>query len=395
MNAFVRTAMTAAIAVVGATAAHAAGPNAPTANAYVETDLVSNQAGAPVKDPNLKNAWGVAFSPAASPFWIADNNAGLSTLYDGDGTIVPLVVKIPCPPKAGQGSACPTSAAPTGIVWSPTTNPASAFLVPGTKLPAAFIWSTEDGTVSAWAGGLSKNPDDAVLAVDNSETPSAKSGAVYKGLAFGVNIDSGPLLFATNFRAGTIDVFAPNQNSSGVGLSYKPATTTGGFKDPRIPAGYAPFGIQNIDGNLIVTYAKQDAVKHDDVAGEGHGFVDAFDTDGNLLQRLATRGGLNSPWGVARASYAFGPFSGDLLIGNFGNSWINALTPTGLVPLNGANGSPLVVAGGPGLWTLTLGGGMKSNPSTLYFTAGPNEEMNGRFGTITPASSSPPARSAN
>jgi uncharacterized protein (TIGR03118 family) len=382
----VAPAVIAAIAAAGVTPAHAAGS---ATNAYVETDLVSNQTGAPVKDPNLQNAWGVAFSPAGSPFWIADNNSGLSTLYDGNGTIVPLVVTIPCPPKAGEGSACPKSAAPTGLVWNPTTNPATAFLVPGTKLPAAFIWSSEDGTLSAWAEGLTKNPDDAVLAVDNSVTPNAKSGAVYKGLAVGVNINSGPLLFATNFRAGTIDVFAPNQNASGVGLSYKPATTSGGFKDSGIPAGYAPFGIQNIDGNLIVTYAKQNAVKHDDVAGEGHGFVDAFDTDGNLLQRLATRGGLNSPWGVARASYAFGFFAGDLLIGNFGNSWINALTPKGLVPLNGTTGSPLVVTGGPGLWTLTLGGGMKSNPSTLYFTAGPNDETNGRFGTITPADSPP------
>ena len=135
--------------------------------------------------------------------------------------------------------------------------------------------------------------------------------------------------------------------------------------------GYAPFGIQNIDGNLIVTYAKQNAVKHDDVSGAGHGFVDAFDTDGHLLQRLATRGGLNSPWGVARASFGFGKFAGDLLIGNFGNGWINALTPTGLVLLDDANGGPLFI---DGLWTLTLGGGAKSSPSTLYYTAGPNGE---------------------
>jgi uncharacterized protein (TIGR03118 family) len=376
---FLLPAALAAAAFTGVPAARAGDPAAVTPpNAYVATDLVSNQPGAPVKDPNLKNAWGVAFSPAASPFWISDNNSGLSTLYDGNGTIVPLVVTIPCPPKAGQGTSCPKLASPTGIIW----NPAKTFLVPGTAIQADFIFDTEDGTVSAWAGGLTTNPDDAVLAVDNSVTPSKKLGAVYKGLAFGVNANSGPLLFATNFRAGTIDVFAPNQNSSGTGLPFKSATTTGGFKDPGIPAGYAPFGIQNIDGNLIVTYAKQDAAKHDDVAGPGHGFVDAFDTDGNLLQRLATRGGLDSPWGVARASFAFGLFSGDLLFGNFGNGWINALTPKGLVLLNAANGTPLHI---DGLWTLTAGGGAMSSPSTLYFTAGPNAETNGRFGTIAPA----------
>jgi uncharacterized protein (TIGR03118 family) len=389
MNRSIRSVAPAAIAAIAVAGAIAAGTSVPAAaaeNAYTVTVLVSNQAGAPITDKNLQNAWGVAFTPAASPFWIADNNNGLATLYDGNGTIVPLVVTIPCPPKAGQGSSCPASAAPTGLVWNPTTNAKTAFLVPGTTIPASFIFDTEDGTISAWAGGLTTNPDTAVLAVDNSITPNAKLGAVYKGLAFGVN-ESGTFLFATDFRHATIDVFAPSQDASGKGLSYAPATTSGGFKDPGIPAGFAPFGIQNIDGNLIVTYAKQNAAKHDDVAGDGNGYVDAFDTDGHLLQRLASKGGLNSPWGVARASFAFGLFSGDLLIGNFGNSWINALTPTGLVPLQGTNGKPLVVVKGSGLWTLTLGGGAKSNPSILYFTAGPNDEMDGRFGTITPAKS--------
>jgi uncharacterized protein (TIGR03118 family) len=181
------------------------------------------------------------------------------------------------------------------------------------------------------------------------------------------------LLFATNFRAAKVEAYDQN---------FKPVTTSGGFSDPKIPLGYAPFGIQNIDGDLIVTYALQNSTKHDDMSGPGHGFVDAFDTDGNLLRRLATRGGLNSPWGVARASFAFGKFAGDLLFGNFGNGWINALTPTGLVTLNGKNGRPLFI---DGLWTLTAGGGAKSSPSTLYFTSGPNGEVDGRFGTIAPA----------
>jgi uncharacterized protein (TIGR03118 family) len=212
-------------------------------------------------------------------------------------------------------------------------------------------------------------PDAAVLAVDNSP------GAVYKGLVFGVNAN-GVFLFATNFRAGTVDVFDHN---------YQPVTTDGGFSDPSIPAGYAPFNIQNIDGDLFVTYAKQNAAKHDDVAGPGHGFVDVFDTDGHLLRRFASRGKLNSPWGVARASFAFGRFSGDVLVGNFGDGKINAFDSDGnfLATLKDAKGKPLVI---DGLWMLTLGGGRNSSSDTLYFTAGPNGETDGLFGTITPVS---------
>jgi len=363
-------------------------------NAYLVTPLVSDLASkVPVPDPNLKNAWGVAFTPAASPFWIADNNTGLSTLYDGDGTIVPLVVTIPCPPKAGQGSSCPNTASPTGMVWNPTTNTTTGFLVPGTNLPASFIWATEDGTISAWAGGLGNltpplPPDTAVLAVNNSTEPNAKLGAVYKGLAVGVsangvNVNGSTdfvFLYATNFRAGTIDVFAPNGSSG-----FKTVTTDGGFTDPGIPVGFAPFGIQNINGDLFVTYALQNAKKHDDMAGPGNGFVDVFDTDGHLLRRFASQGALNSPWGVARASSAFGMFSGQILVGNFGDGRINVFDSNGnfLTQLGNTNGKALAING---LWTLTLGGGAKSSSDTLYFTAGPNGETNGLFGTITPAS---------
>ncbi len=217
----------------------------------------------------------------------------------------------------------------------------------------------------------------AVIAVNNSA-----SGAVYKGLVFGTN-SKGVFLFATNFNAGTVDVFAPNGSAG-----FRAATNLeieGGFNDPSIPAGFAPFGIQNINGDLFVTYAKQNKAKHDDVAGPGNGFVDVFDTDGNLLRRFASRGALNSPWGVARASYAFGRFSGDVLVGNFGNGQINAFASNGnfLGALRDAKGKPLVI---DGLWTLTLGGGRTSSSDTLYFTAGPNDETNGLFGTITPVS---------
>jgi len=294
------------------------------ASRYIVTILTSDLPGAPNMDGVLQNAWGVAFTPGASPFWVADNATGCSTLYDGSGIAQPpkpappLRVKIPLPGGVIPSTACqhndpnnpldPTPATPTGLVWNPT----ATFLVPNTNKPATFIFNTEDGTISACTGGLTP-PDQAVLAVDNSP------GAVYKGLVFGTNVH-GVFLFATNFRAGTIDVFAPNGMAG-----YRPANASeidGNFKDPNIPAGFAPFGIQNINGNLFVTYAKQDAAKHDDVAGAGNGFVDIFDTDGHLLRRFASREPLNSPWGVARASFAFGQFSGAILVGNFGNGKI-------------------------------------------------------------------------
>lgn len=352
------------------------------ANRYVVNNLASDILNLTANtDQFLQNAWGVAFTPAASPFWISDNATGCATLYDGAGVKVVLQVKLPLPGRTIPASACqhfnPNNppavmpAAPTGLVWNPTTSTTTGFLVPGTSLPASFIWDTEDGTISAWTGGLTPS-DQAVLAVDN---PNPTSGAVYKGLVFGVNA-KGVFLFATNFRGGTVDVFDH---------TYSKVSTDGGFADPYIPRGFAPFGIQNIGGDLFVTYAKQNAQKHDDVAGPGNGFVDVFDTDGHLLRRFASRAVLDSPWGVARASFAFGRFSGDVLVGNFGNGQINAFDSDGnfLGALRDAKGKPIVI---DGLWTLTLGGGRNSSSDTLYFTAGPNGEIDGLFGTITPAS---------
>jgi len=367
-----------------ATIARAAGDE-PDRNAYVVTPLVSNLSGAAAhRDPVLQNAWGIAFSPAGSPFWVNDNATGCSTLYTGDGTKLGLQVSIPLPGNVVAPGSCqpvdpnnppnPTPAAPTGIVW----NPSAAFLVPGTKIPAVFIFATEDGTLSAWAGGLNPS-NNAVLAVDNSASPTAAAGAVYKGLVFGLSAKGG-FLYATNFRAGRIDVFGP----PGPDGQFTPVTTGGGFVDAALPAGYAPFGIANIDGDLFVTYARQDAAKQDDVAGPGHGFVDVFDTDGHLLRRFASRGSLNSPWGVTRASFAFGRFSGRILIGNFGNGRIGAFNNDGTFAgeLEDADGNPLVI---DGLWTLTLGGGRGSSSDSLYYAAGPNDEVNGSFGTIAPA----------
>jgi uncharacterized protein (TIGR03118 family) len=330
----------------------------------VQTNLVSDVPNlAKVTDPNLVNPWGITPNPnPGGVFWIADNGTGLSTLYDGDGNINPLVVTIPSPdPAAGP-------AAPTGIVH----NSSSDFVVQanGVSGAAAFIFATEDGTISGWSPGVDLH--NAILAVDNSA-----SGAVYKGLALGTDSAGDSLLYAANFHAGTIDVFDQ---------SFAPAQLPGSFTDPHIPQGYAPFNIKNLNGHLYVTYAKQNAEKHDDVAGHGHGFVDVYDMDGNLVQRLVSRGALNSPWGETIAPQGFGTFSGDLLVGNFGNGLIHAYDPnTGAFKgtLRDANGRPVKI---DGLWGLTPGTGMGAGDTDkVYFTAGINHEQDGLYGSLQAA----------
>ena len=345
-----------ASSTAAATYGNDADGDADDALAFVQTNLDSNIAGrAKVTDSNLTNAWGLAFAPG-NPFWVSANHSGVSTLYLGDGTVIPLVVSIPGP----KGSPSGFVSAPTGMIWNPTPG----FLVPGSKLPAAFIFDTEDGTISAWSFGV--DVTHAVIAVDNSQ-----SGAVYKGLAFGTN-SRGNHIYATNFFAGTIEVFDSQ---------FNPAKTSGNFTDSHVPAGYAPFGIQNIDGDLWVTYARQNALKHDDVGGPGRGFVDVFDTDGHLLRRFADHGVLNSPWGLARAPYGFGQFSGDILVGNFKDGRINAFDARG--NFRGALKRPDErVISIDGLWALEFGGGAKSSPESLFFTAGPNGENDGLFGVI-------------
>jgi uncharacterized protein (TIGR03118 family) len=338
--------------------------------AYIRTDLVSNtQNLAEPLDPNLQNAWGVANAPGG-PLWVSDNNDGLSTLYDGNGVKTNLTITVPLP----AGRAAPPAAAPTGLVWNPTSG--FTITVGTTTVPATFIFDTEDGTISAWnatADPISANATStATLIVDNSQ-----KGAVYKGLAFGTNIH-GNFLFATNFAAGTVEVY----NST-----FKPVTLDGNFSDPNIPAGFAPFGITNIDNNLFVTYAKQNAQKNDEITGPGLGFVDVFTTDGVLIKRFASAGTLNAPWGVARATQNFGEFSGDILIGNFGQGqfggWINAFDGGNdnnfRGPLQGADGKPISI---DGLWSIVFGTFKNSVADTLYFTAGPNQQQNGLFGKI-------------
>jgi uncharacterized protein (TIGR03118 family) len=329
----------------------------PPSLTYVERKLVSDIPGeAEQTDPNLVNPWGIAFSPT-SPFWIADNHAGVSSLYNSSGQPLSLVVTIP-PPAGGT-----PPAAPTGVVYNNTPD----FLV-GAGLPARFIFATEDGTIASWNSGAN-----AVLKADNSA-----SGAIYKGLALGSSGGQN-YLYAANFHAGQVDVFDAN---------YTLVTPAGSFSDPTLPAGYAPFNIQNVGGQLFVTYALQDADKHDDVSGPGNGYVNVFDPSGQLLKRFVSNGPLNSPWGVVLAPAGFGGFSHALLIGNFGDGRFNAFDPaTGqfLGPLLDASGIPIAVRG---LWDLKFGnGGQGGDPHTLYFTAGIAGdgaiEDHGLFGSIS------------
>jgi len=322
-------------------------------DSFGQQNLVSDLPGvAALTDPDLVNPWGISFSPT-SPFWISDNGTGLATVYTGAPSKVPLTVTIP-PPAGGTGSA------PTGQVFNP--NPANFG-------GAHFIFATEDGTISRWSGGTS-----AVLAVDNSGASS-----VYKGLALASN-GSGTFLYATDFHNNAINVF----NSS-----FAPTTLSGSFTDPGLPAGYAPFNIEASGGFLYVTYAVQNAAKHDDVAGPGHGILDVFDTNGNFVQRLVSHGALNSPWGMAMAPAGFGMFTGDLLVGNFGDGTINAFNPTtgSLVgTLDDPHGSPII---NMGLWDITFGnGGSGGSKNTLYFTAGipgpGSVEDHGLFGSVAP-----------
>jgi uncharacterized protein (TIGR03118 family) len=341
--------------------------------AYKLTELVTSVMPPPKNvtlDPNLKNPWGVANAPGG-PLWVADNATQVSTVYTDDGKIVDLVVTIP--PTDGT----PPSA-PTGMVWNP--NPGQ-FFMPRTKIGATFIFDGEDGRLTAWnptTNPIKDGKSTATVVYDNSA-----SGAVYKGLAFGTN-RHGNFLFATNFRAGTVDVFDTSFTPVDLKKRFE-----GTFSDPGIPMGYAPFGIANIGGDLFVTYALQDADKQDDVAGDGHGFVDVFRTNGERIRRLVSHGPLNSPWGLARASNAFGKFAGAILVGNFGagrqfGGVINAFTDRGelLGQLRMPNGKAISVVG---LWSISIGYNtfQGADPDTLYFTAGIQEESQGLLGKIT------------
>ncbi len=339
---------------------------------YQQNNLVSDIPGlAAHTDPNLRNSWGTSTAPGL-PIWVSDNATGQATLYDGQGNPQAgpdnqqLVVSIPAPPSAGAAAV----GAPDGTVFNAA---ASGFVISkgAASAPSRFLFATEDGTILGWNPAV--DPTHAVIAVDRSTATdqTGDKGAVYKGLAL-VSTPAGNFLYATNFRFGTVEVFDSNFNLVNT------------FTDPTVPAGFAPFGIHNIGGNLFVTFARQNAAKFDDDAGPGQGFVDVFAPNGDLLQRLASGGRLDSPWGVTLAPTTFGTFGGDILVGNFGDGHINAFAPsTGqfLGRLQTSHG-PLTI---PGLWGLRFPtGSLNAVPGALYFTAGLNHEADGLFGDIIP-----------
>ncbi|MDM7853728.1 TIGR03118 family protein [Cellulomonas alba] len=339
-----------AMALGVAVAGPAAAADKPRPHTFQQVNLVSDQPGvAALADPELVNAWGMSRGPN-TPVWVSDNGADVTTLYRTDtaGAPVTKVLSVAIP-----------GGAPTGQVFNDTT----AFMVPGTGQAARFIFIGEDGDLSAWNGGPS------AVAVGHTD------GAVYKGLAL-VHPASGPMLLAANFHDNRIDAFDG---------SFMPVPTPGMFHDPFLPAGYAPFNVAEIDGRVVVTYAKQDADREDDVAGPGHGFVDVFSEQGAFLHRFATRGVLNSPWGLTIAPAAFGRFAGDLLIGNFGDGRIHAFDArTGHLEgtLRGTNGKPLAI---DGLWGLTVGDAVAGGADSVWFSAGPNGEQHGLLGLLKAA----------
>jgi uncharacterized protein (TIGR03118 family) len=325
----------------------AANPNA--RNAYTVTPLVSDQPGvAPNTDPNLVNAWGLT-AGSSTPWWVADNGTDKSTLYGGDGTPRSLVVDV--------------AGGPTGTTFNPT----AGFLLP-TGGKALFLFDSEDGVIRGWNGAQGTT---AVVVKDRST-----AGAIYKGLTV-ADTSAGPRLYAADFHNATIDVFDGSFN-----------LVPGGFHDPFLPSGYAPFNVQVIGNHVIVAYAKQDEEGEDEVAGLGLGFVDAYDLAGHFLTRVASHGPLNAPWGLALAPPSFGRFGGDLLIGNFGDGRIDAYTErSGFFTLDGQlrnrSGGDVEI---DGLWALRFGNDGAAGPaSTLFFTAGPDDETHGLFGSITAA----------
>jgi uncharacterized protein (TIGR03118 family) len=354
-----------------------AGPAA--AQFYAQHNFVSDVPGlADLTDPSLVNAWGLAAS-GTSPWWVSNNGSSTSTLYNGNTGAKVTLTNLSCGCVIIPGE-------PTGVVF----NGGAGFVVTDpvsmASGPARFIFASEDGSISGWNPGVPPPVPPPPLVSSQAIVAVPPSDAVYKGIAIASTTPgnvAGDRLYVTNFHAGTVDMYDHN---------FAPVHIAGAFSDPGIPKGYAPFGIRNIDGVIYVTYALQDADAHDDVPGMGHGFVNAFRTDGTLIRRVASRGTLNSPWGLAVSPDNFGKFSDDLLIGNFGDGRIHAYDPEGSRGngefkyrgmLHSAGGPPLEI---DGLWALSFGNGASAGPpDTLFFTAGPDGESHGLFGSLVAA----------
>lgn len=366
-------------AVVFATPSSAATTSPPPIG-FEQTNLVANTAsfGAALVDPNLTNAWGLAAGPDM-PLWVSDNNSGDATVYSGGVSGSPVKLDLTVPVPGGN---------PTGQVFNPTSKlprAQQAFPVGGTTgEPADFIVSSDSigstqspGEIAAWNGGSSFVVEDSPTGGPGGTT---RSGAVFKGLAVSASPTAGPELFAADVANASVDVFDRD---------FTPISTPSEFEDPAIPAGYAPFGIQQLGGKIYVAYAKQNAHKTNVVAGQGAGYVDVYSTDGYLLSHLVSGGPsspLDEPWGLAIAPKSFGRFAGKLLVGNLGNGWINVFDPTTgkyLGPLAHPDGNPIVIKG---LWGLRVGSSAFGGSSSVVFSAGPGAYGNGLVGILTPKS---------
>lgn len=364
------TALGLAVAVPGGSALAAAPGHHSHDSEYHQTNLISDldNQGAQLVDKNLLNAWGLAFGPA-TPLWVADNNAGVATVYriavgGGSVTNAGLVVSVP-----GGRDSTGDSSSPSGEVFNPSTG----FVVSSSagSGPAFFIFSSESGQITAW------NPTADPIGASGStgQLMFSSPTAVYKGLTI-ASTDQGTFLYAANFHDGTVDVF----NSS-----FQPVHMSGDFTDRYLPRGYAPFGIQELNGLIYVTYALQDKAKHDDVAGPGHGFIDIYTTNGFLLKRLVSRTGLDSPWGLAMAPSGFGSLSGKLLVGNFGDGLIHAYSPFSGRPFGPLRNERHQPIRNDHLWALKFGTATTGGTGTLLFSAGINDEQDGLVGSINPA----------
>lgn len=315
---------------------------------------------ATVTDANLINPWGAAYSPTG-PFWVSDNGTGVTTLYDGSGHVIPLVVSIP----PGAGQAAPS--APTGQVYYAGTG----FVVKkgAASGPSLFIFATENGTISGWSPGVDSTH--AINAVDRSA-----AGALYKGLALVPRKDGSQELMAANFASGKVEIFDQSFKLTGSFRDNDPAQT------PPLPAGYAPFNVAYLGGHIYVAYALADATHHDEVAGPGLGFVDEVDENGALVRRIASGGTLNAPWGMALGPAGWGRYAGQLLVGNFGDGHINGFRLRDQRPIGTLRTRQSVLTI-DGLWAILPGNGGSAGPvNTLYFTAGPAEESHGILGKL-------------
>jgi len=328
------------------------------ADGYKQRNLVSD-GGVPAAhvDPNLVNGWGVAFNPYGF-VWVSAADGMKSTLYDGNGVVQSLVVDIPSPTM-------PTGGNPTGIVF----NGSDGFVVmkSGVSGPARFLFATEQGVIAAWSPGVDFTH--AIRVVNR-----AADGTSYKGLALsGDGLTQ--LLYATDFFHAKIDVYDSQ--------FHKLVLPAGRFVDVGLPRGYAPFGIQAINGDIYVTYAKQNAEGDEEVHCAGCGFVSVYKPNGKFVKRFASRGTLNAPWGLALAPTAFGTFHNALLVGNFGDGRINAFgasSTTFLGQLRRPNNVPVSI---DGLWGMQFGNGLNNQPvDTLFFAAGPDEESHGLYGRL-------------